>query len=65
MISMAWFIVTFALLLWNVIYCIGKIRSDFKGPRPANGVWGLFALAGALSAIAIAVLGLGIAASGI
>ena len=60
-----WFGVTFALLLWNAVYCAAKIRSDFKGPKPANGVWGLFALAGALFAIAIAILALGVAASGI
>jgi hypothetical protein len=60
-----WFIVTFVFLIWNAIYCIGKIRSDFKGPKPANGIWGLFALTGVLSAIAIAILALGVAASGI
>lgn len=65
MITTFWFIATFVLLLWNAVYCAGKIRSDFQGPRPANGVWGLFALAGVLSAIAIAILGLGVAASGI
>lgn len=60
-----WFTVTFALLVWNAIYCVVKVRSDFKGPKPANGVWGIFALAGVLSAIAMALLSVGVAASGI
>lgn len=60
-----WFIVTFVLLVWNAIYCVVKIGSDFKGPKPANGVWGIFALAGVLSAIALAMLSVGVAASGI
>ncbi len=33
-----WFVVTVALLVWNAIYCVVKVRSDFKGPKPANGV---------------------------
>ncbi|TVV71228.1 hypothetical protein [Sphingomonas solaris] len=60
-----WLVVTFVLLVWNAIYCVVKIRSDFKGPKPANGVWGLFALAGALSMLAMALLSVGIAASGV
>jgi heme/copper-type cytochrome/quinol oxidase subunit 2 len=60
-----WFVVTFVLVVWNAIYCIVKIRADFRGPKPANGVWGLFALAGVLSTIAIAIVSLGVAASGI
>lgn len=60
-----WFAATIALLIWNAIYCSMKIISDLRGPKPANGVWGLFALAGVLSVIAIAVVSLGVAASGI
>ncbi|MDR6790607.1 hypothetical protein J2Y58_003990 [Sphingomonas sp. BE138] len=60
-----WFIVTIVLLIWNAVYCGIKIAADFRGPKPANGVWGLFALAGVLSMIAMAMVGAGVAASGI
>lgn len=60
-----WFIVTLILLVWNVVYCIGKIAADLRGPKPSRGVWGLFALAGALSAIAMAIVSVGLAMSGI
>jgi hypothetical protein len=60
-----WLAVTFALLSWNAVYCTLKIVADFRSPKPANGVWGLFALAGALSTLALAVLSFGIAKSGI
>jgi len=58
-----WLIVTVALLVWNAIYCARKIISDFRGPTPASGVWGLFALAGALSTIAIAFVSVLVAGS--
>jgi hypothetical protein len=61
----AWFIVTVALLIWNAVYCGLKIAADFRGPKPASGVWGLFALAGVLSMIAMALVATGVAASGI
>ena len=61
----AWLIVTVVLLTWNAVYCGLKIAADFRGPKPANGVWGLFALAGVLSTIAMALVGVGVAASGI
>lgn len=60
-----WFVLTVVLLVWNAIYCFLKIIADFRGPKPANGVWGLFALAGVLLAVAMAMLSAGIAASGI
>lgn len=60
-----WFVVTIVLLLWNAIYCTRKVVADFRGPTPASGVWGLFALAGALSTIAIAILAAGVSISGI
>ena len=40
-----WFVLTLVLLIWNAVYCGLKIAADFRGPKPANGVWGLFALA--------------------
>jgi hypothetical protein len=60
-----WLIVTAVLLVWNAVYCGLKIAADFRGPKPANGVWGLFALLGVLSMIAMALVGAGVAASGI
>ncbi len=59
-----WFFVT-VLLLWNAIYCLSKIIADFRGPRPESGVWGLFALAGVLSAIAMASITTLLAFSGV
>jgi hypothetical protein len=44
-----WLIITVVLLIWNAVYCARKIVADLRGPKPASGVWGLFALAGALS----------------
>jgi len=60
-----WLIVTIVLLMWNAVYCGLKIAADFRGPKPASGVWGLLALTGVLSTIVMAVVGAGIAASGI
>jgi hypothetical protein len=60
-----WLIVTVVLLIFNAVYCSIKIAADFRGPEPASGVWGMFALAGALSMIAMAAISAGIAASGI
>jgi hypothetical protein len=60
-----WLIVTVVLLIWNAVYCGIKIVADFRGPKPASGVWGLFALAGVLSMLAMAVVGAGVAVSGI
>ncbi|OHD04996.1 MAG: hypothetical protein A2095_14850 [Sphingomonadales bacterium GWF1_63_6] len=60
-----WLVVTVVLLIWNAIYCIVKITADFRGPKPASGVWGLLALAGVLSAVAMAIVGVGVATSGI
>jgi len=62
---LAWLIVTVVSLMWNAVYCGLKIAADFRGPKPASGVWGLLALAGVLSTIVMAVVGAGIAASGI
>ncbi len=45
----AWFALSVTLLLWNAIYCALKVAKDLRGSRPADGVWGLFALAGSLS----------------
>lgn len=59
-----WFVATF-LLLWNAAYCCLTIRRDFAGPTPARGVWGLFALAGTMSVIAMAALVVGVGMSGI
>ena len=61
----AWLVVTFVLLIWNTAYCALTIRADARGPKPARAVWGIFALAGALSAIAMALLAVGVAGSGI
>ncbi|PZO73137.1 MAG: hypothetical protein DI632_14935 [Sphingomonas hengshuiensis] len=61
----SWFIVTLFLLIWNAVYCAFKIATDFRGPKPANGVWGLFAIAGVLSTIAMAILAVGVSFSGI
>jgi hypothetical protein len=61
----AWLIVTVILLTWNAVYCGLKIAADFRGPKPASGVWGLFALAGVLSMIAMALVSAGFAFSGI
>ncbi|TPG49474.1 hypothetical protein [Sphingomonas glacialis] len=60
-----WLIITVVLLIWNAVYCGLKIAADFRGPKPASGVWGMFALAGVLSMIVMAVISVGIAASGI
>jgi hypothetical protein len=60
-----WLIVTVVLLIWNIVYCSMKIVADFRGPKPASGVWGLFALAGVLSMIGMALAVVGVAASGI
>lgn len=59
------FVATSMLLLWNAAYCCLTIRRDLAGPTPARGVWGLFALAGTLSVIAMAVLAVGVGMSGI
>lgn len=45
-----WLIITVVLLIWNAVYCGIKIVADFGGPKPASGVWGLFALARAFDA---------------
>lgn len=63
--EVAWFVATAVLLTWNAFYCAGKIANDFRGPTPASGIWGLFALAGALSALALAAVGTMVMASGI
>ena len=60
-----WLIVTVVLLIWNAVYCGIKIVADFRGPKPASGVWGLFPLAGVLSMLAMALVGAGVAVSGI
>ncbi|EPE61540.1 hypothetical protein [Exiguobacterium sp. S17] len=60
-----WLIVTVVLLICNAVYCGIKIVADFRGPKPASGVWGLFAFAGALSTLAMALVGAGVALSGI
>lgn len=64
-LMVAWFIVSIVLLIWNAIYCTRKIVVDFRGPTPASGVWGLFALAGVISILALAVISVFIAGSGI
>lgn len=61
----AWFIVSLVLLIWNAIYCTRKIVIDFRGPKPASGVWGLFALAGALSTLSIGLVAVLVSFSGI
>ena len=58
-----WLVLTLVLLIWNAVYCSLKIAADFRGSKPANGVWGLFALAGALSLIAFTLIGVGAAFS--
>lgn len=63
--EIAWFAITAVLLMWNAIYCARKVAVDFRGPIPASGVWGLFALAGTLSALAWGVIGTLVMASGI
>lgn len=60
-----WLTLTLVLLVWNAVYCSLKIVADFRGPKPANGVWGLFALAGVLSLTAFALVAVGVAHSGI
>ena len=60
-----WLIVTVVLLIFNAVYCSIKIAAGFRGPKPAGGVWGMFALAGVLSMIVMAAMSAGIAASGI
>ena len=61
----AWFVVSIVLLSWNAIYCASKVIGDFRGATPASGVWGLFALAGAVSALGIAVTAILVSVSGI
>lgn len=61
----AWVIITAVLLAWNAIYCTRKIIADFRGPKPASGVWGLFALAGAVSTLGLFVVAAGVTMSGI
>jgi hypothetical protein len=53
------------LLAGNAAYCIVHIIAAFRSPRPASGVWGLLALAGVGSALAIAAAVAGAALSGI
>ena len=60
-----WLIITVVLLTWNAVYCSMKIAADFRGPKPASGIWGMFALAGVLSMIVMAAISAGIAVSGI
>lgn len=60
-----WLAITTPLVIWNAVYCGLKIAADFRGSKPANGVWGLFALAGALSMILTILVGAAVAVSGI
>ena len=60
-----WLIITVVLLIWNAVYCSLKIVADLRGPKPASGVWGMFALAGVLSMIVMAVISAGIAGAGV
>lgn len=59
------FVITAVLLLFNLCWCMARMVGDFRGPRPANGVWSLIAAAGAIAALALlAVAGL-VAGSGL
>ena len=61
----AWFIVSVVLLIWNAIYCTRKIVVDLRGSTPATGVSGLFALAGTVSILMLAVVAVLVSVSGI
>ena len=61
----AWLAVTAVLMVWNAIYCAQRVLRDWRGPAPASGVWGLFALLGAMSVLALGAVGLMVAGSGI
>lgn len=60
-----WAIVTIVLLIGNAVYCAVRIIADARSPQPANAVWGLFALAGVVSALAMMATAAGVAVSGI
>jgi len=47
-----WLLISFALLVCSAIYCSQKMVADFRRTKLA-GIWGLVALAGTLSALAI------------
>lgn len=63
--AIAWLVVTFVLLVWNAAYCALTILADARGPAPARAVWGMFALAGVLSAAVMLLVAVGVAGSGI
>ena len=47
-----WLLITFVLLVCSTIYCSQKMVADFRRTKLA-GIWGLVALAGTISALAI------------
>lgn len=62
---LAWVVITVVLLIWAAIHASMRMVADFRGPKPASGVWGLFALAGILSALLLFAVGFGVAISGV
>jgi len=50
-----WALISLGLLVFSAIYCARKTISDFRGARPAAGVWGLVALTGPVSALTLAL----------
>lgn len=45
--------IAWALLIWNVVYCVIKTVQDFSSPRPSRGCLGVFAVAGSLLLFAV------------
>ena len=46
-------VTSLALLFCNAIYCTRKTIADIKGSNTAEAIWGLVALAGALTTLII------------
>jgi hypothetical protein len=40
-------VISIVLLLWNAIYCARKAIDDFRSCKPASGLFGVLAIAGA------------------
>lgn len=60
-----WLVVSFVLMLCALIYCARKTVIDLRGTTPASGVWGVFALAGIISTLALFVAATLVGLSGV
>ena len=58
-------LISIALLIWTATFCIRKTIADFRGPKPASGLGGLLAVAGALVPLALLTMALLVSRSGI